>query len=73
MEFDENCDFVFLKGIWYILNLNINEFIYFVFKLLFFEVKKKSNIYKYLLVFIIVSIIFYCLLLDGKGKCGIVR
>lgn len=63
---------IILKGVWYILNLNINEFIYFVFKLLFFEVKK-SIIYKYLLVFIIVSIIFYCLLLDGKGKYGKVR
>lgn len=63
---------IILKGVWYILILNINEFIYFVFKLLFFEVKK-SNIYKYLLVFIIVSIIFYCLLLDGKGKYGKVR
>lgn len=63
---------IILKGVWYILNLNINEIIYFVVILLFFEVKK-SNIYKYLLVFIIVSIIFYCLLLDGKGKYGKVR
>lgn len=73
MEFDENRDLAPLKGIRYILNLNTNEPIYFVLKLLFSEAKKKSNIYKHLLVFIIASIIFHCSLLDGKGKCGIVR
>lgn len=72
MEFDENRDLAPLKGIRYILNLNTNEPIYFVLKLLFSEAKK-SNIYKHLLVFIIASIIFHCSLLDGKGKYGKVR
>lgn len=57
IEFDKNRDLAPLKGVRYILNLNTNETIYFVLKLLFSEAKK-SNIYKHLLLFIIASIFF---------------